>query len=177
MSGSCDNPRRQLRRRHPPPRSRLLRMRPYRRRPQPRRPFLPPRWRLPQPRLLLRHLHRLPLQVDRFQRRVATRGVTLRQNRQRTVPQRETIPALVTPHHPKTIARALPRTSYQNGSAANPTWRGRVSMVSAVAPGAVVNTDLVPRHLPFLPSERGDESLKPPAVQGARFLGSRSCCA
>jgi hypothetical protein len=29
--------------------------------------------------------------------------------------------------------------------------------VSAVAPGAVVNTDLLPRHLPFLPSERGED--------------------
>jgi hypothetical protein len=187
MSGSCDNPRRQRRRRHPPPQSRLLRLRPRRRRPQPRQPFLPPRRRPPQPRLLLPqvhrflsrrprqlpHLHRLPLRVDRLQRRVATRGVTPRQSRQRTVPQGERIPALVAPHHPKTIARALPRTSYQNGSAANPTWRGRVSMVSAVAPGAVVNTDLLPRHLPFLPGERGDESLKPPpAVHGAGFLGS-----
>jgi hypothetical protein len=44
-------------------------------------------------------------------------------------------------------------------------------MVSAVAPGAVVNTDLLQRHLPFLPSERGDESLKPPpAVHGAGFF-------
>jgi hypothetical protein len=44
-------------------------------------------------------------------------------------------------------------------------------MVSAVAPGAVVNTDLLPRHLPFLPGERGDESLKPPpAVHGAGFF-------
>jgi len=44
-------------------------------------------------------------------------------------------------------------------------------MVSAVAPGAVVNTDLLPRHLPFLRSERGDESLKPPAaVHEAWFL-------
>jgi hypothetical protein len=44
-------------------------------------------------------------------------------------------------------------------------------MVSAVAPGAVVNTDLLPRRLPFLPSERGDESLKPPpALHRAGFL-------
>jgi len=43
-------------------------------------------------------------------------------------------------------------------------------MVSAVAPGAVVNTDLLPRRLPFLPSERGDECLEPPpAVHGAGF--------
>jgi hypothetical protein len=35
----------------------------------------------------------------------------------------------------------------------------------------VVNTDLLPRHLPFLPSGRGDESLKPPpAVHGAGFF-------
>jgi hypothetical protein len=34
-------------------------------------------------------------------------------------------------------------------------------VVSAVVPGAVVNSDLLPRDLPFLPSERGDESLKP----------------
>jgi len=83
----------------------------------------------PQPRLLLRqvqsllsrrprqlpHLHRLPPQVDRLQRRVATRGVTRRQSRQRTVAQGERIAALVAPRHSKTIARALPRTSYQNG--------------------------------------------------------------
>jgi hypothetical protein len=38
-------------------------------------------------------------------------------------------------------------------------------------PGAVVNSDLLPRDLPFLPSERGDESLKPPpAAHGAGFL-------
>jgi drug/metabolite transporter (DMT)-like permease len=35
-------------------------------------------------------------------------------------------------------------------------------VASAVAPGAVVDTDLLPLHLPFLPSERGDESLEPP---------------
>jgi hypothetical protein len=47
-------------------------------------------------------------------------------------------------------------------------------MVSAVAPGAVVNTDLLPRHLPFLPGERGDESLKPPpAVHGAGGSSSK----
>jgi hypothetical protein len=35
----------------------------------------------------------------------------------------------------------------------------------------VVNTDLLPRYLPFLPSERSDESLKPPpAVHGAGFF-------
>jgi hypothetical protein len=44
-------------------------------------------------------------------------------------------------------------------------------VASAVVPGAVVNSDLLPRHLPFLPSERGDESLKPPsAAHGAGFL-------
>jgi hypothetical protein len=44
-------------------------------------------------------------------------------------------------------------------------------VVSAVVPGAVVNSDLLPRDLPFLPSERGDESLKPPpAAHGAGFL-------
>jgi hypothetical protein len=164
MSGSWDNPGRQRRRRHLPPQSR-------RRRPQPRRPLLPPRRRPPQPRLLLPqvhrlpwHLHRLPLQIDRLQRRVATPGVSPRQNRQRTVPQgeRTAIPALVAPHHPKTIARALPRTSYQNGSAANPTWRGRVTMVSAAAPGAVVNTDLLPRRLPFLPGEPRSQTTEPP---------------
>lgn len=35
-------------------------------------------------------------------------------------------------------------------------------MASAGATGAVVNTDLMPRYLPFLPSERGDVSLEPP---------------
>jgi hypothetical protein len=37
-----------------------------------------------------------------------------------------------------------------------------VSVASAVATGAVADTDLLPRHLGFLPSERGDESLEPP---------------
>ena len=63
------------------------------------------------PRQLPR-LHRLPLQVDRFQRRVATRGVTPPQSRQRTVPQGEriAIPALVAPHQSNPIARAPSRT-------------------------------------------------------------------
>jgi hypothetical protein len=45
-------------------------------------------------------------------------------------------------------------------------------VASAVAPGAVVDTELLPRHLRFLPSERGDESLEPPpqAVHRARYL-------
>ncbi len=52
----------------------------------------------------------------------------------------------------KTIAHALSRTlyqkgSYQKGSAAVPARRGRVSVASAVAPGAVVDTELLPRHL------------------------------
>lgn len=70
------------------------------------------------------------------------------------------------------IARALSRTLYQKGSAAIPARRGRVPVASAVAPGAEVTTELLPRHLSFLPSERGDESLEPPpqAVHGARFL-------
>jgi hypothetical protein len=46
----------------------------------------------------------------------------------------------------KTIARALSRTLCQKGSAAIPACRGRVSVASAVATGAVVNTDLVPCH-------------------------------
>ena len=33
-------------------------------------------------------------------------------------------------------------------------------MASAGATGAVVNTDLLPRYLPFLPSERGHVSLE-----------------
>src|SRR5258705_9729988 len=159
MSGSCGTEGRQGRRRNPAPHPRLLRLRRPRRRPQPRRPLLPPRRRPPQPRLLLRqvhrllsrrprqppHLHRLPLQVDRLQRHVATRGVTPRQSRQRTVAQGERIAALVAPRHSKTIARALPRTSYQNGSVGNPTWRGRVSVVSAGAPrGGGQNLPLPP---------------------------------
>src|SRR5713101_7793059 len=185
MSRSCGDPRRRRRRRRPPLQSRLLRPRP-RCRPQPRRLLLPPRRLPPQPlsllpqmRRLLPHRprrlpHRLPLQVNRFQRRVATRRVTPLQSRQRTVARRERIafPGLVAAHHSKTIARALSRTLYQKGSAAIPAWRGRVSVASAVATGGVVNTDLLPRHLPFLASERGDESLQlpPQAVHGARFL-------
>src|SRR5229473_2014871 len=158
MSTSCGNPRR--RRRRPPPQSRPLRPRPRRRRPQPRRLLLPP--------------HRLPLQVHGFQRRVATRGVYPLQSRQRTVARRERIavPGLVAAHPSKTIARALSRTLCQKGSAAIPAWRGRVPVASAVAPGAVVNTELLPRHLPFLPSERGDESLEPrcsTSVLGAKL--------
>jgi hypothetical protein len=158
MSISCGVPRR--RRRRSPPQSR-------RRRPQPGRLLLPPHRLPPQPRPLLPqmhrllshrprrlpHLHRLPLQVHRFQRRVATRGVNPLQSRQWTVARRGriAIPGLVAAHHPKvaahpskTIARALSRTLYQKGSAAIPAWRGRVSAASAVAPGAVVNTELLP---------------------------------
>jgi hypothetical protein len=50
-------------------------------------------------------------------------------------------------------------------------------MVSAVAPGAVVNTDLLPRHLPFLPSERIAFDRYWAAPGSKRFLGSQSCCA
>jgi hypothetical protein len=42
-------------------------------------------------------------------------------------------------------------------------------VVLAVVPGAVVNSDLLPRDLPFLPSERGDVK-PPPAAHGAGFL-------
>src|SRR5216683_2453828 len=153
-----------------------------------RRPPPQPRRLLPQIHRLLPHrprrlpqLHRLPLQVHRFQRRVATRGALPLQSRQRTVARRGRIavPGLVAAHPSKTIARAsktiaraLSRTLYQKGSPAIPAWRGRVSVASAVAPGAAVNTELLPRHLPFLPSERGDESLEPPpqAAHRARFL-------
>jgi hypothetical protein len=163
MSTFCGNPRRR-RRRGPPPQSRRLRPRRRRRRPQPRWLLLP--YRLPpQPRPLLPqmhrrlphrprrlphrprpHLHWLPLQVRRFQRRVATRRVTPLQSRQRTVARREriAIPGLVAAHPSKTLARA-----------SIPAWRGRVPVASAVAPGAVVDTELLPRHLPFLPSKRG----------------------
>jgi hypothetical protein len=158
MSTFCGNPRRR-RRRSPPPQSRRLRPR-RRRRPRPRWLLLPPYRLPPQPRPLLPqmhrrlrhrprrlpHLHRLPLQVHRFQRRVATRGVTPLQSRQRTVARREriAIPGLVAAHPSKTLARA-----------SIPAWRGRVPVASAVAPGAVVDTELLPRHLPFLPSKRG----------------------
>jgi hypothetical protein len=164
MSRSCGDPRRRRRRRRPPLPSRLLRPRP---RPQPRRLLLPPRRLPPQPPPLLRqmhrllllrprrlpHPHRLPLQVHRLQRRVATRRVTRLQDRQRTVARRERIalPGPVAPHHSKTIARALSRTSSQEGSAAIPAWRGRVSVESAVATGAVVTTNLRPRQPPFPP--------------------------
>ena len=169
MSGSCGNPRRQRHRRRLPPQSR-------RRRPQPHRPLLPPR-RLPtQPRLLLPqprpllpqihrllpHFHRLPLQVRRFQRRVATRGALRLQSRQPTVARRGriAIPCLVAAHPSKTIARASKtivrastiarapsRTLYRKGSAAIPARQGGVSVASAVAPGVVVDTELPPRLL------------------------------
>src|SRR5216683_3501967 len=162
-----------------------------------RRPPPQPRRLLPQIHRLLPHrprrlpqLHRLPLQVHRFQRRVATRGALPLQSRQPTVARRGriAIPGLVAVHlsktiarASKTIARALSRTSYQKGSAAIPAWRGRVPVASAVAPGAVVNTELLPRHLPFLPSERGDESLEPPPRRAywkavsEKFLSLREC--
>ena len=170
MNRSCGNPKRR-RRRRPRPQSRLLRLwPPRRRRPQRRRlpprpcPFLPqPRpllpqmnWLLPRRRRRLPHLRRLPLQVHRFQRRVAR--VNPLQSRQRTVVRRGriAIPGLVAAHHPETVARALwsPetvaralwRTWYQNGSAAIPAWGDRVSVASVVATGAVVNTDVPPRQ-------------------------------
>ena len=182
MSTFCGNPRRR-RRRSPPPQSRRLRPR-RRRRPRPRWLLLPPYRLPPQPRPLLPqmhrrlrhrprrlpHLHRLPLQVHRFQRRVATRGVTPLQSRQRTVARREriAIPGLVAAHPSKTIARAsktiaraLSRTLYQKGSAAIPAWRGRVSVASAVAPGAVVNTDQMRVSLMSMPA-----SWRPGAMAG-----------
>src|SRR5450631_130740 len=174
MSTSCGNPRGRRRRRRPPPQTRRLRPRrrlpqsrrlrlpPHRPPPQPRpllprmrRLLLPPRPLLPPTHRLLPHrprrlpqLHRLPLQVHRFQRRVATRGVTPLQSRHRTVARREriAIPGLVAAYPSKTIARAsktivrastiaraLSRTLYQKGSAAIPAWRGRVDTQVSVA--------------------------------------------
>src|SRR6267378_4040259 len=175
MSTFYGNPTRR-RRRSPPPQSRRLRLR-RRRRPRPRWLLLPPYRLPPQPRPLLPqmhrrlrhrprrlpHLHRLPLQVHRFQRRVATRGVTPLQSRQRTVARREriAIPGLVAAHPSKTIARALSRTLYQKGSAAIPAWRGRVSVASVVAPGAVVNTDQMRVSLMSMPA-----SWRPGAMAG-----------
>src|SRR5450432_4107658 len=160
MSTSCGNPRGRRRRRRPPPQTR--RLRPRRRRPQSRRLLLPPHRPPPQPRPLLPpthrllphrprrlpQLHRLPLQVRRFQRRVATRGVNPLQSREPTVARRGriAIPGLVAAHPSKTIARAsktivrastiaraLSRTLYQKGSAAIPAWRGRVDTQVSVA--------------------------------------------
>src|ERR1700681_4346310 len=171
MSTSCGNPRRR-RRRRPPPQSRRLRRR--RRRlllpphplPPPTRRLLPQMHRLlPHRPRRLPHLHRLPLQVHRFQRRVATRGALPLQSRQPTVARRGriAIPGLVAAHPSKTIARAsktivrastiaraLSRTLSQKGSAAIPARRGRVPVASAVAPGAVVDTEFLPHHPPFL---------------------------
>src|SRR5450631_3444128 len=195
-------PRGRRRRRRPPPQTR--RLRPRRRRPQSRRLLLPPHRPPPQPRPLLPRmrrlllpprpllppthrllphrprrlpqLHRLPLQVHRFQRRVATRGVNPLQSREPTVARRGriAIPGLVAAHPSKTIARAsktivrastiaraLSRTLYRKGSAAIPARQGGVSVASAAAPGAVVDTELLPRRLRFLPGERGDECLEP----------------
>ncbi|HTE96333.1 MAG TPA: hypothetical protein VK678_22935, partial [Bradyrhizobium sp.] len=92
------------------------------------------------------------------------------QSRQRTVARREriAIPGLVAAHPSKTIARAsktiaraLSRTLYQKGSAAIPAWRGRVSVASAVAPGAVVNTDQMRVSLMSMPA-----SWRPAAMAG-----------
>src|SRR6202163_2422125 len=178
MSTSCGNPRRR-RRRRPPPQSRRLRPRrrrlllpPHRLPPHPRPPLTQPHRLTPQMHGLLPprprrlpHLHRLPLQVHRFQRRVATRGALPLQSRQPTVARRGriAIPGLVAAHPSKTIARAsktivrastiaraLSRTLYQKGSAAIPARRGRVPVASAVAPGAVVDTEFLPHHPPFL---------------------------
>jgi len=81
-------------------------------------------------------------QVDRLQRRVATRGVTRRQVGKRTVAQGERIAALVAPRHSKTIARALsediiPERIRRKSHVAGPCIHG----VGGCA-GAVVNTDL-----------------------------------
>lgn len=163
MNVSCRNPRRRRVRRRPPHRSRLLRPRPRRR----HRRHLPPRRRLPQPRPLpllpqmqrpLPHLHRLPLQVRRFQRRLATGGVNPIQGRQRAVARRGSIaiPALVASQSSKTITRALWRTRHQKGCGATPAWRDRVSVASAAATGAVFSTDLPPRHARLLLARRGD---------------------
>src|SRR5229473_2378699 len=178
MSISFGVPRR--RRRRPPPQSRPLPPRPRRRPPQPR-PLLPQMHRLlPHRPRRLPHLHRLPLQVHRFQRRVATRGALPLQSRQRTVARRGRIavPGLVAAHPSKTIARAsktiaraLSRTLYQKGSAAIPAWQGRVSVASAVALGAVVNTDQMRVSLMSMPA-----SWRPAAMAG-RLVAPPACSA
>jgi hypothetical protein len=188
MSGSCGDPRRRRRRRRPPLQSHLLRPRP---RPQPRRLLLPPRRLPPQPPPLLRqmhrllllrprrlpHPHRLPPQVHRLQRRAATRKVTRLQDRQRTVARRERIalPGPVAPHHSKTIARALSRTLSQEGSAAIPAWRGRVSVESAVATGAVVTTNLLPRQPPFPPGAISKTSKRQSRTSALRIEDDLQC--
>jgi len=160
MSRSCGGPRslrRRRRRRRPP--SRLLRPRPRRCRPRTSRLLPRPRRVPPQPspllprmyRLLLSHRprclprrHRLALHVHRLQRRVVRQGVNGIRGRRRIAPCRGRIVllGLFAGHRCRTIDRTLSMTSYRKGSAAIPAWRGRVSRASAVALGAVVDTDV-----------------------------------
>jgi len=195
MSTSCGDPRTRRRHRRPPPQFRILRPG-YRRRSRPRshllrprlpcrRPqflrLLPPRRRLPpqpRPRLPRRprwlpHLYRLPLQVRRLQRRVATSGVPHPQSRQRTVMRRGwiAIRGLVAAQRPKTIARAVSRTRCQKGSAASPASRGRVSAASAAATGAVVDTDLPPHPAPSPPARAHGAGSPALICAGGRFDG------
>ena len=67
---------------------------------------------------------------------------------------------------PSAVEDVIPERIRRKSHMAGPCIHG----VGGCAWG-VVNTDLLPRHLPFLPSGRGDESLKPPpAVHGAGFF-------
>jgi hypothetical protein len=69
-----------------------------------------------------------------------------------------------------TIARALSRTLYQKGSAAIPARRGRVPVESAVAPGAVVNTELLRVTCGFCPASAEMKVWSRRTVHRARFL-------
>jgi hypothetical protein len=68
------------------------------------------------------------------------------------------------------FVRALSRTLYQKESAAIPAWRGRVSVASAVAPGAVVNTDQMRVSLMSMPA-----SLRP--AMARRLVAPPACSA
>ena len=115
--------------------------RPHRSAPPPRRLLLPPplpRRLLPRlKRLLLPQLRRPPRQLRRLQRHLSTRRDLPLQDRRRTIVLQRRSHAISADLMSK---RLTPE---------NPGQPGHVSVAPAVATGAVVDTDLLSRHLPI----------------------------
>jgi hypothetical protein len=143
---SRPRPRRRLRHHRPFPTPRRLRRRP--------RPTLPRmRWLLP--RRLPRHRRRLRLprrfphldrrlpQAHLFQRRGAPGEVNFLPDGRRTVTRsrRIVIPGLLAASQLKAIARAVWKILFRRRLRAILVWRGGVSVASAVAIGAAIDTE------------------------------------
>jgi hypothetical protein len=147
---SRPRPRRRLRHHRPFPTTRRLRRRPRPTLPRmhrlrPRR--LPPRWLLPhrcrtRRRRRFPHLDRRLPQVHLFQRRGVPGEVNFLPGGRRTVTRSRTImiPGLLAASL-KAIARAVWRTWFLRRLRAILAWQGGVSVASAVAIGAAIDTE------------------------------------